>query len=174
MFLDYIDKGKELPNKIDLYIAQNVILIAEALKMRQIEKKFLLEILMPMLNRENIIFFTKMSYNKLTAQRSDAQKQAQDDLESQTSHQEEEGYWLEFFSYALDFAALHVLFLLKKKSNEMLNVLETQIIEEIIERGIKFYRADLAYDSTLLFDTLMKIRKCDSIFQLLEQERMKI
>lgn len=34
MFLDYIDKGKELPNKIDLYIAQNVILIAEALKMR--------------------------------------------------------------------------------------------------------------------------------------------
>jgi hypothetical protein len=67
MFLDYIDKGKELPNKIDLYIAQNVILIAEALKMRQIEKKFLLEILMPMLNRENIIFFTKMGYNKLTA-----------------------------------------------------------------------------------------------------------
>lgn len=53
-------------------------------------------------------------------------------------------------------------------------MLETQIIEEIIERGIKFYRADLAYDSTLLFDTLMKIRKCDSIFQLLEQERMKI
>jgi hypothetical protein len=34
MFLDYIDKGKELPNKIDLYIAQNVILIAEGLKMR--------------------------------------------------------------------------------------------------------------------------------------------
>lgn len=40
--------------------------------MRQIEKKFLLEILMPMLNRENIIFFTKMSYNKLTAQKNDA------------------------------------------------------------------------------------------------------
>lgn len=36
MFLDYIDKGKELPNKIDLYIAQNVLLIAEALKMRAI------------------------------------------------------------------------------------------------------------------------------------------
>jgi hypothetical protein len=71
MFLDYIDKGKELPNKIDLYIAQNVILIAEALKMRQIEKKFLLEILMPMLNRENIIFFTKMGYNKLTAKQND-------------------------------------------------------------------------------------------------------
>lgn len=69
MFLDYIDKGKELPNRINLYIAQNVLLIAEALKMRQIQRKFLLEIIMPMLNRENIIFFTKMSYNKLTAQK---------------------------------------------------------------------------------------------------------
>jgi hypothetical protein len=56
----------------------------------------------------------------------------------------------------------------------MLSVLEPQIIEEIIERGIKFYRADLCYDSTLLFETLMKIKKCDSIFQLLEQEKTKI
>lgn len=36
MFLNYIDNGKELPNKIDLYIAQNILLIAEALKMREI------------------------------------------------------------------------------------------------------------------------------------------
>jgi hypothetical protein len=26
----------------------------------------------------------------------------------------------------------------------------------------------------MLFDTLMKVRKCDSIFELLEQERQKI
>lgn len=67
MFLDFIDKGRELPNRIDLYIAQNVILIAEALKMRQLQRKFLMEILMPMLNRENIIFYLKMAYNKLSA-----------------------------------------------------------------------------------------------------------
>jgi len=88
----------------------------------------------------------------------------QDELESQNSYQEEESFWLEFFSYALDFAALHVLYLLKKKESELLTVLETQIIEEIIERGIKFYRTDLSYDNTLLFDTLMKLKKCDSIF----------
>ena len=56
----------------------------------------------------------------------------------------------------------------------MLTVLESNVIEEIIERGIRFYRTDLTYDNTLLFDTLMKVRKCDSIFQLLEQERLKI
>ena len=56
----------------------------------------------------------------------------------------------------------------------MLTVLESNVIEEIIERGIRFYRTDLSYDNTLLFDTLMKVRKCDSIFQLLEQERLKI
>lgn len=60
------------------------------------------------------------------------------------------------------------------KSSELLSVLEPSIVEEIIERAIKFYRADVQYDSTLLFDALMKVRKCDSIFQLLEQERQKI
>ncbi len=49
----------------------------------------------------------------------------QDELESQNSYQEEESFWLEFFSYALDFAALHILYLLKKKENELLTVLET-------------------------------------------------
>jgi|LauGreDrversion4_2_1035121.scaffolds.fasta_scaffold109440_2 hypothetical protein len=108
MFLDYIDKGKELPNRINLYIAQNILLIAEALKMRKIQKKFLLDIIMPMLNRENIIFFTKMSYNKLTAQKQEECKMIEDDLESQTSHQDEEGFWLEFFSYCLDYAASNI------------------------------------------------------------------
>jgi hypothetical protein len=53
-------------------------------------------------------------------------------------------------------------------------VLEPNIIDEIIERAIRFYYADLQYDNTLLFDTLLKVRKCESIFQLLEQERLKI
>jgi hypothetical protein len=34
--LDHLDRGKELPNKVDLYLAQNVVLIAEALRMRKI------------------------------------------------------------------------------------------------------------------------------------------
>ena len=66
MFVDYIEKGKELPNKLDLYLVQNILLIAENLKMRVLEKKYLLDILMPLLNRENVIFFIKLSYNKLS------------------------------------------------------------------------------------------------------------
>ena len=66
MLLDYIEKGKEFPNKIDMYIAQNVVQIAEILKLKQIEKKFLMEIIMPALNRENVIYFVKMAYNKLS------------------------------------------------------------------------------------------------------------
>jgi len=55
-----------------------------------------------MLNRENIIFFTKMAYNKLSVKQ-DAEDQ--DELESQASHQEEEECWFDFFSYTLDVAA---------------------------------------------------------------------
>lgn len=65
MFIDYIDKGKEFPDKIDLYIASNVVTIAEALKMRQLERRFLIDIIMPLLNRENVIYFIKMAFHKL-------------------------------------------------------------------------------------------------------------
>ena len=41
--------------------------IAEFLRMKVIEKKFLMEIIMPGLNRENVIFFAKMAYSKLSA-----------------------------------------------------------------------------------------------------------
>ena len=65
MVLDYVDKGKEFPNNIDLYIASNVLTIAEALKMRDLEKKFLMDIIMPTLNRDNVIFFLKVGHSKL-------------------------------------------------------------------------------------------------------------
>lgn len=65
MFIDYIDKGKEFPNKINLRIATNIVLIAEALKCRQIEKKYLTEIIAPLINRENVIYLIRMAYSKL-------------------------------------------------------------------------------------------------------------
>jgi hypothetical protein len=48
------------------------------------------------------------------------------------------------------------------------------VIEEIIERAIKFYRVNLHYDSSYLFETLMRLRNCESIFELLDKERIKI
>lgn len=70
-----------------------------------------MEIIMPMLNRENVIFFIKMAYNKL----SDGRDQNEDDggrvdteLESVTTHKEEEDFWLEFLSYTLDLAAANI------------------------------------------------------------------
>ena len=138
--------------------------------MREIQKKFLMEIIMPMLNRENVIFFIKNAYSKLSEGREhqdedDPNKDDDDmELQSATTHKDEEECWLEFLSYTLDLAAANVQYLLKKKNAEMHAVLESNIIDEIIERAIKFYRADLQYDNSLLFETLMKIRGCDSIF----------
>ena len=39
----------------------------------------------------------------------------QDDLISQSSHQDEEEFWFEFFSYSLDLAAANIQYLIKKK-----------------------------------------------------------
>lgn len=114
--------------------------------MRNIEKKYLMEIIMPMLNRENVLFFIKMAYNKLSDGRGDEEEDKQGidhELESVTTHKQEEDFWLEFLSYTLDLAAANIQYILKKKSVELHGVLEPNIIDEIIERAIKFYRADL-------------------------------
>ena len=81
---------------------------------------------------------------------------------------------MDFFSYSLDLAAANVQYLIKKKSTEIHSSLEPSIIEEIVERAVRFYRTDLSFDNTMLFETLMKVRNCQSIFELLEQERLKI
>ena len=77
-----------------------------------------MEIIMPMLNRENIIFFIKMSYHKLSDGRGDMDEEGKvdADLESVTTHKEEEDVWLEFLSYTLDLAAANIQYLIKKKS----------------------------------------------------------
>jgi hypothetical protein len=36
MILEYFEKSKEFPNNIDLYIAENVVLISEFLKLRKL------------------------------------------------------------------------------------------------------------------------------------------
>jgi hypothetical protein len=78
-----------------------------------------------MLNRENVIFFIKMSYNKLYLGKSnDDGGSTEDELESQTSHLEENEFWYDFLYYALDMAAKYIQYLFKKKSNELFSVLE--------------------------------------------------
>ena len=74
----------------------------------------------------------------------------------------------------MDLAAANIQYLLKHKREEVHSQLESSIIEEVVERAVRFYRADLQYDNSLLFETLMRLRNCESIFQLLDQERDKV
>jgi hypothetical protein len=67
---------------------------------------------------------------------------------------------MDFFSYALDLTAANVQYLIKRKAAEFHSSLEASIIEEIVERAVRFYRTDLSFDNTLLFETLMKVRNC--------------
>ena len=114
MFIDYVDRGKEFPNKINLRIAVNIVLIAEALKMRLIQKKYLIEVIMPLINRENVIYLIRMAYTKLSSAKDEEEDFDDDDQDEEGSKpekkscQEEEEFWIEFFSYSLDVAAANI------------------------------------------------------------------
>lgn len=173
MVLDLIDKGKELSNEIDMYTAVSIVQVADALKMRQLVRRFITKHIMPLLNRETVIGFIKVAYNKLSTTKLQNNEEA-DELESQTSMGEEEELWFESFGYCLDLAAANIQYLIRSKASELHEQLEVSIIEEIIERALRFYKSDIQFDNSLLFDTLIKVRKCSSIFELLDQEKIKI
>jgi len=160
MFIDFVDRGKEFPARVDLYVAQNVVTIAEALKMREVERRFLLDFILPMLNRDNVIFFLKLAYQKLQ----DPDQEEEDDCGEPNSKRKEEEWWIEFFEYALDMAAANIQYILRKRAQEFHAVLEKEIIDEVVDRAIKFYRADLHYDAFQIFETLLKTNQCDSYF----------
>ena len=60
------------------------------------------------------------------------------------------------------------------KKDEMMTMLDQSIIEDIIERSIKFYKGDSRFNAHLLFHTLCELRGVHSIFELIEHERNKI
>jgi len=63
MLVEHLEGKKQLPNSIDLYLALNLTAIAEALKMKEMEKLFVKKYLRAGLDRENVIFFLRESYN---------------------------------------------------------------------------------------------------------------
>lgn len=61
---------------------------------------------------------------------------------------EEENFWTEFLSNTLDLAGANLQYLLKRKQQELSTILEQSMIGAIVDRAIRFYRADLRYDNS--------------------------
>lgn len=78
---------------------------------------------------------------------------------------------MDTFQYTLDLVAVNIQYLLKYKLNEFHESLTINLIEEVVERALKFYRNDIHFDNSPIFECLMKVRNCSSIFELLEQEK---
>ena len=49
-----------------------------------------------------------------------------------------------------------------------------QLLSEVVNKALQFFKADPHYDSKPLIQLIMKIRGCESVFQLLQSERAKV
>jgi hypothetical protein len=67
--------------------------------------------------------------------------------------------WLDLFSQTLDCAALNSEYLVKRHKKEFM-CLEANLLEEIVERALKFNKASTDFDNSSLIEVLIKIRNC--------------
>ena len=89
---------------------------------------------------------------------------AVDKDDSVSSLKNEESYWLEFFYYCIDMTAANLMYIVQTQWNEILRLLSHQVIWEIINKTIQFYKSDPNYDNRPLIQLMLKIRKCNSVF----------
>ena len=68
MLLKYIEEAEESGlsylQQLDIYSAKKLLILAEVLKMRDLEKILLLHVIIPKLDRENVIDFLNLAYSK--------------------------------------------------------------------------------------------------------------
>ena len=87
---------------------------------------------------------------------------------------ESEESWKELNDYCIDIAANNLNFIMEKQVDELVGQVKTEIMEQIIEKHMHFYRANPSHDNRSLIDLLKRVKNCHSVFELLRLEKARI
>ena len=82
--------------------------------------------------------------------------------------------WHKMFLYAIELAADSFDYIAKSFEAELLNTVDKDLVEQIIFRAIYLRRQDPSHDTEALISMMLKLKKCDSVFKLLEQEKQAV
>lgn len=66
--------------------------------------------------------------------------------------------------------AVNLMYITQNYLDEIAKKLPEQVIGELVAKSIQIFKSDPNYDNTPVINLLMKIRKSDSVFKLLNQE----
>ena len=81
--------------------------------------------------------------------------------------------WLAYYDALLERAGFEAPFLIRRHQSEF-DSLDPRIVQEIVERAIRAHHADPNFDHYTVLEALLRSRRLDSIFDLLQFERNKI
>lgn len=150
IYLKY-DKIPDISNASTSTI-QRVLWLGDFLRLQEFQQKFIQDKLLPSLNKSNCVVFLNESFKKLCS------SEACPDS------------WYALFNSSMNILAKNLGWNFLNKKTDLFQM-NDKILEETIERALKFNKVQFSPDQNELIEILLHLRKENSIFELLDNQR---
>jgi len=143
--------------EIETSTSQRLLWLADFFKVDSLTEYCIKSLIIPKLNKDNVIDFLEDSYTKVTASKSS------DNFE----------VWNTLIDECLELAASNIQYLVRINKKRLMK-LNNDVIEELADRVFKGFMTNTSADNSPITELLMHIKGINCPFKLLEQERKKV
>ena len=150
-------KYEKVPENVDYTdnLLQRILWISDFLHLETFQQMFIKEIIIPALNNKNCLMFLTESFKKLK------------------TSEESSDSWYVLFNNSMNVTSKNLPWNFFNKKAELLQINE-KILEEIIERSLKYNKNLFNTDQKSVIELLFHSRKKTDIFDLLESQRIVV
>jgi len=139
-------------NDANLNGIQRLLWLSDFLGLEEFQHKFIKEKVIPSLTASNCLIFLNESFKKLK------------------SSEESSDSWYVLFNFSMNTLAKNLDWNYSQKRNELLQM-NDKILEEVIERSLKYNKSHFNTDQKAIIDILTTSRKKADVFELLDSQR---
>jgi hypothetical protein len=146
---------------VDVKTSQRLLWLADFLKIGELEEICIKQLIIPRLNKDNVLVFLEDSFAKISSSTGADENVDIDDV------------WNLLLTECLDTAAQHIHYLVRAVRPVLVRQ-EEVVIDELLDRAFKIFMVNLNTDNGQVIELLMQVKKANSPFELLENERLKV
>jgi len=139
-------------NDTNLNGIQRLLWLSDFLGIDEFQHRFIKEKVIPSLTASNCLIFLNESFKKLK------------------SSEESSDSWYVLFNFSMNTLAKNLEYNYAQKRNELMQM-NDKILEEVIERSLKYNKNHFNTDQKAIIDVLTTSRKKADVFELLESQR---
>jgi hypothetical protein len=140
---------------VEIKDSQRLLWLSDFFRIHELTQFCIKDLIITRLNKDNVLMFMEDSQAKLSSTENAA------------------SIWQELYLHCLNVTAQNIHYIIKFHYKQ-LHRIDPATLEEIVEKSFKMFNMALTTDHGPLIDLLSKLRKVDSIFELLEDENRRV